>query len=218
MGRRTKLPTLRPIHCINLVRLMDTTLLPDLLTLASRERPFTVDEYHRLAEAGVLTHDDRVELLDGRIITMSPIGSAHLHCVNRLIDLFAERLYAVSPRPARLSVQNPIRLNPHSEPEPDVALLRSDAPQDRTPIPEDVLLVVEVADSTLTYDRTVKQKHYAAAGIPEYWVVDLNAATVIVHRQPQADGYGSVVTHHTEALLTIAALPDVPAIPVEQIV
>lgn len=197
---------------------MDTTLLPDLLTLAPRERPFTVDEYHRLAEAGVLTEDDRVELLDGRIITMSPIGSAHLHCVNRLVDLFAERLYTLSPRRACLSVQNPVRLSLHSEPEPDVVLLRPDASQDRTPIPDDVLLVVEVADTTLAYDRTVKQKHYAAAGIPEYWVVDLNAETVIVHRNPGDDGYGSVVTHDAEAVLTVEALPDLSALPVGRIV
>ena len=197
---------------------MDTTLLPDLLTLAPRERPFTVDEYHRLAEAGVLTEDDRVELLDGRIITMSPIGSAHLHCVNRLNRLFTTRIYQQDPPPALVSVQNPVRLSPQSEPEPDVVLLRPDAPQDRTPIPDDVLLVVEVADTTLAYDRTVKQKHYAAAGISEYWIVDLNAATVIVHRNPGVGGYGSVVTHDAEAALTVEALPDLSVLPVSEIV
>lgn len=186
--------------------------------LARRERPFTVEEYHALAEAGILTEDDRVELLDGRIIAMSPIGSKHLHCVNRLVDLFAQRLYAHDKPPARLSVQNPVRLGPHSEPEPDLVLLRPDAPQDRTPIPDDVLLLVEVADTSADFDRMEKRPRYAAAGIAEYWLVDLEAETVEVACTPEEDGYAEIATAGQGDTLAVAALPNLDALPVEAIV
>lgn len=142
-----------------------------------------------MAEAGILGEDDRVELLDGRLVAMSPIGPAHLHCLNRLVDLFAERLYSEDLRPARLSVQNPIRLDDTSEPEPDLTLLRPDAPQDEIPRPDDLLLVVEVADTSADYDRTVKQPRYARAGIPTYWLVDLEQETVDVAWAPSGDAY-----------------------------
>ncbi len=142
-----------------------------------------------MAEAGILGEDDRVELLDGRLVAMSPIGPAHLHCVNRLVDLFAEQLYAADPRPARLSVQNPIRLDDTSEPEPDLTLLRPDAPQDDIPDPDDVLLVVEVAETSADYDRTVKQPRYARADIPVYWLVDLERESVEAAWGPSGDTY-----------------------------
>lgn len=185
--------------------------------LTRRERPFTAEEYHALAEAGILTEDDRVELLDGRIIAMSPIGSKHLHCVNRLVDLFAQRLYAHDAPPARLSVQNPVRLSPHSEPEPDLVLLRPDAPQDRTPVPGDMLLLVEVADTSADFDRTEKRPRYAAAGIAEYWLVDLEAEVVEVARTPENDDYAEITTAKPGDTLTVAALPDLDALPVDAI-
>jgi len=177
-----------------------------------------VNEYHALAAAGILTEDDRVELLDGRIIAMSPIGSKHLHCVNRLVDLFAQRLYAHDEPPARLSVQNPVRLNAYSEPEPDLVLLRSDAPQDRTPIPDDVLLLIEVAATSAEFDRVEKRPRYAAAGIPEYWLVDLDAEQVEVAREPKGDRYTEDATHERDDVLTVAALPGLAPIPVSDIV
>jgi Uma2 family endonuclease len=182
--------------------------------LARRERLFTVNEYHALATAGILTEDDRVELLDGRIIAMSPIGSKHLHCVNRLVDLFAQRLYAHDEPPARLSVQNPVRLNAYSEPEPDLVLLRPDAPQDRTPTPDDVLLLIEVAVTSAEFDRAEKRPRYAAAGIPEYWLVDLDAEQVEVAREPEGDHYAEESTHERDDALTVAALPALDPIPV----
>lgn len=200
---------------------MPTAPLPadllDLLDLARRERPFTVEEYHILARAGILDEDDRIELLDGRLITMSPIGSKHLHCVNRLEYLFGRRLYTLPEPPARLSIQNPVRLDDRSEPEPDVVLLRPDAPQDRTPIPEDVLLLIEVADTTLAYDRNAKRPRYAAAGIPEVWIVALEEETIQVCRRPMGSDYGEIITHLRGETVAVAALPDLEPIAVDEV-
>ncbi len=142
-----------------------------------------------MAEAGILGEDDRVELLDGRLVSMSPIGPAHLHCVNRLNQLFSHRLYAEASPSAWISVQNPIRLDDTSEPEPDLTLLRPNAPQDEIPRPDDVILVVEVAETSADYDRTVKQPRYARAGIPTYWLVDLEQETVDVGWSPTGNAY-----------------------------
>ena len=102
-------------------------------TLIEKQRLFTADEYHALGAAGILSEDDRVELIDGYIIAMSPIGNRHFHCVNRLNLLFTERLYRRRPPEAIVSVQNPVRLSNYGEPEPDVALLRPDLDKSRLP-------------------------------------------------------------------------------------
>ena len=200
---------------------MPAAILPDsaasVLALAPRERLFTAEEYHTLARAGVLTEDDRVELINGRIVTMTPIGPLHIHAVNRLVDLFAQRLYTRSPRPARLSVQNPVHLGHRNEPEPDLALLRADAPQDRVPTPEDVLLLVEVADSSAEIDRRVKRPLYAAAGISELWVVYLSDGYVEVCREPGTEDYTDVARMMPGDALQIAALPDLPGLPVADV-
>ena len=188
-----------------------------VLALAPRERLFTTEEYHALARAGVLTEDDRVELINGRIVTMTPIGPLHIHAVNRIVDLFAQRLYARSPHPARLSVQNPIHLGHRSEPEPDLALLRPDAPQDRVPTVEDVLLLVEVADSSAEMDRRVKRPLYAAAGIAELWIVYLSDGYVEVCREPGAEDYADIARLGPGDALEIAALPELPAVPVAEV-
>jgi len=189
----------------------------DLYALTTRQRPLTVDEYHRMAEAGILSEDDRVELLDGRLIAMTPIGPVHLHCVNRLVDLFAKRLYAEEPRPARLSVQNPIRLSDTSEPEPDLALLKPEAPQDRTPEPQDLILVVEVAASSGDYDHSVKTPRYAAAGVPVYWVVDLEQEVVDVRREPDGDTYAERIRYRCGNDLPLPDALDAEPIPVSAV-
>jgi Uma2 family endonuclease len=189
----------------------------DLYTLTTRQRPLTVDEYHRMAEAGILSEDDRVELLDGRLIAMTPVGPVHLHCVNRLNELFARRLFGTEETRARISVQNPIRLSDTSEPEPDLALLTPDAPQDRTPVPEDLVLVVEVAVSSGDYDRDVKAPRYAAAGVPAYWVVDLEQAVVDVHRDPDGDTYAERIRYRRDDTLPLPAALTVDPIPVSTI-
>jgi Uma2 family endonuclease len=150
-------------------------------------RLFTVDEYYEMARVGILKPDERVELLDGEIVPMYPIGSPHAWCVKRLIKAFSP----IDDR-AILSVQDPLRLNDRSEPEPDIVLLQPDTPQDRHPEPADVLLVIEVADSPIRIDRRRKLPMYARAGIFEYWIVDLNADRIEVYRGPARSRYRSV--------------------------
>lgn len=149
-------------------------------------RRFTVHEYHQMAEAGILTEDDRVELIEGEIVDMAPIGSQHAASVARLTVLFSR----VQGR-GIVWVQNPIRLGEHSEPQPDLTLLkpRADFYAKAHPGPEDVLLVVEVSDTSAEYDREVKLPLYAQAGIPEVWLVDLATEGVEVYRTPTPQGY-----------------------------
>lgn len=151
---------------------------------------FTVGEYYRMAEAGIFNEDDRVELLEGQIVDMAAIGSRHAGCVNRLNMFFARRLAGR----AIVAVQNPVRLSEHSEPKPDFALLRPrpDAYAGGHPGPEDVVLLVEVADTTAAWDRGHKLPLYAAAGVPEVWLIDLTAAVVEVCRRPEGAAYREV--------------------------
>ncbi|GIW50689.1 MAG: hypothetical protein KatS3mg081_0044 [Gemmatimonadales bacterium] len=150
------------------------------------KRRFTVAEYHKMAEAGILGEDDRVELLEGELVAMAPIGSRHATCVRRLNYLLSR---GVGER-AIVDVQNPIRLSEYSEPQPDLALLkpRPDFYAAAHPGPEDVLLVVEVAETSADYDREVKIPLYARAGIPEVWLVDLAGAQIETFRQPAQGG------------------------------
>lgn len=153
------------------------------------KRWFTVAEYNRMGETGILSAEDRVELIEGEIIEMSPIGRRHVACVGRLTNLFSKLL---SER-AIVWVQNPIVLNDYSEPQPDVALLRrrDDFYERSLPAPDDVLLVVEVADTTLEYDRQIKVPLYARAGIAEVWIVNLMDEQVEVYAQPASGAYQS---------------------------
>jgi Uma2 family endonuclease len=167
-------------------------------------RRFTVDDYERMAEAGILAEDDRVELIAGEIVEMSPIGGRHVGCVNVLADL----LWDVVGREALISVQNPIRLSADGEPQPDIALLRRGAPR-AVPTPEDVLLVIEVADSSRDYDRTVKLPLYAAAGIEETWLVDLVAEVVERHTDPHDGVYRRVASARRGESLSSTVLPAV---------
>ena len=184
----------------------------DMNPIASpRERTFTVTEYHRLAHHGILKENDRVELLDGRIYEMNPIGSRHAQCVRRLTELLVLK---ITPR-ALVSIQNPVRLDDRSEPEPDVALLEpKEVYGSRHPRPDDVLLLIEVADTTLDFDRDVKPLLYARAGVRELWVLALEEERVHVYRRPGANGYAEHAIVERGAALDITALPEVGAIPV----
>ena len=168
---------------------------------------FTVDEYRRMAEVGILDEDDRVELLDGQIVEMTPIGPPHRACVNRLTRLFAPLL---TSRRATVSVQNGIVLDPHDAPEPDVAVLRYRADGYLTPDPgpAHTLLLVEVADSSLEHDRRDKLPRYAAAGIPETWLVNLPGDVVEIHRRPGETGYGDVRAARRGETIAPLAFPD----------
>jgi Uma2 family endonuclease len=152
-----------------------------------QRRLFTVEEYHRMAEAGILSEDDRVELIEGELVTMSPIGSRHAACVARLTAL----LFPVGGR-GILWVQNPIRLGARSEPQPDVALLRyrPDFYASAHPGPEDVLLVVEVAETSADADRSLKIPLYARYGIPKpgWWTCWKNASRSTATPPPRATG------------------------------
>ncbi len=151
---------------------------------------FSVDDYEQMIERGILTENDRVELIRGEIIDKMSIGDQHAACVKRTNRLFARRVGDL----AIVSVQDPIRLT-DSEPEPDVALLRprEDYYASGKPLAADVLLAIEVSDSSLEYDRDVKRLLYAEAGIAEYWIVNLTDGCLEVYRRPQSDStYGDV--------------------------
>ncbi len=151
---------------------------------------FTRAEYHRLAEAGVLGEDDRVELIEGEILEMSPIGRRQWACVDRLSHLFVRAV----GNEAIVHVQNPVPLNERSEPEPDLTLLRfrADFYAPADPTPADVLLVVEVASSSVADDRDIKAPLYARARIDELWLVDLVANRLAVYRDPSPTGYRTI--------------------------
>ena len=170
-------------------------------------RPITVAEYHRMGEVGILGERDRVELIEGELVAMSPIGSYHTGTVNKLNHSL---VHAVGER-AIVSVQNPVRLDGFSEPEPDVALLkpRPDFYQDAPAGPADVLLLIEVADTSPNYDRVVKRALYARRAIPEFWIVDLTSGEVEVCREPKADGYATVERIGRDGALEPQLLPGI---------
>jgi Uma2 family endonuclease len=175
--------------------------------VAATRRRFTRQEYYRMAEVGILGGRDRVELIGGEIVEMSPPGRHHRAFVNNLNRLLSRRL----PEHVVVSVQNPLPLTDDTEPQPDLAVLRGRdvSYKDREAWAEDALLVIEVAESSLAYDRSTKLRLYAAAGIQEYWVVDCAAETVEVHRAPGPDGYRDVSLVAGVATLTPQAFPDV---------
>ncbi len=162
-----------------------------------------------MGRAGVLAPDARTELLNGRILTMSPIGFRHALVVENMTDLF----YDLYRKHGRVRIQSPIALGPRSEPEPDVMLLRADAPSSRLPRPADVLLVVEVSDATLAFDRDVKVPLYARAGIAEVWIVDVAGRSVEVWRGVADGVYGERVAVAEDGRVAPVEMPD--AAPVE---
>ena len=178
-------------------------------------RAWTVDEYERMAEAGILTEDDRVELIEGEIVQMSPIGSRHAACVNRVAAWLQRKI----GQDTIISVQNPIRLNDYTEPQPDIAVLRlqADFYAPAHPTPADVLLVIEVAETSLAYDRDVKLPRYAEAQIPEVWLIDLAGATVTHYAQPRNGVYADVHPAQRGEVLIARTFPNV-LVPVDDLV
>ena len=174
-------------------------------TRAPVRRHFTVDEYHRLGDVGIFANE-RVELIEGEIFAMSPIGELHAGGVNRANRLFNRRFGEV----ALIAIQNPIALGDESEPQPDVAVLRfrEDFYRSGHPTAADVLLLLEVSDKTLRFDLEDKARLYARFGIPEYWVEDVNTATLIVHREPSPGGYRSVRALGREERVRPVSFPD----------
>lgn len=174
---------------------------------AVEQRLFTVEEYQRMGETGILGEDDRVELIEGRIVRMTPIGIPHTGAVKELLGLFSE----LAGARAVLSVQDPVVLGELSEPQPDVVLLKPPRAtyRRRHPRPEDVLLLIEVADTSAAYDRDVKAPLYARAGIPEYWIVDVGRDVIEVFRSSSGDRYASVEERRPGDRISPEALPEV---------
>ncbi|MEM6799804.1 MAG: Uma2 family endonuclease [Bacteroidota bacterium] len=150
-------------------------------------RLVSVDDYYLMAKVGILDPKEKIELIRGEIINMSPIGSKHALCVNALALIFISKL----SRKIGVSIQNSVRLNSYSEPKPDLAILKAPiyAYGENHPGPKDVYLLIEVADTSLGKDKSLKQKLYAEAGIPEYWVVDIEAECVEVFQDVEKGTY-----------------------------
>jgi Uma2 family endonuclease len=168
---------------------------------------FTVRDYHRMGEAGILHEDSHVELIEGEIVIMSPIGSVHVAVVNRLVRLFDRAVGDL----AIVSVQNPVILDDHSEPEPDLVLLRprDDFYESMLPGPDDVLLIVEVADTSLRYDREVKIPLYARHRIAEVWLVDVENRRVTSFSSPFEEGYQQEKVQDNLTSISPLCLPDI---------
>jgi Uma2 family endonuclease len=169
-------------------------------------RRFSVQEFHRLAEAGILTEDDRVELLDGQIMVIAPIGENH----RTVVDLLAELLTDQRRGRYRVAVQNPVRIDDEDEPQPDLVLYNRSV-IGRHPAPSDVFLIVEVADTSLDYDQRSKIPVYASAEIKEVWIIDLASYSIQSYRDPlRADRrYAAVAAYDRQSWISLLAFPDV---------
>lgn len=176
------------------------------MAVEPRRRLFTVEEYYRMAESGILDPDDRVELIEGEIIQMAAIGSRHAAIVDRLTRLFTSRL----GERAIVRVQNPVRLSDLSEPEPDISILhdREDFYAGGHPGPAETYLLIEVADTSLPFDRERKMPLYGRSGVPESWLVDIENGRVTVHRGPGATGYADVRLLEDAGSIAPLAFPD----------
>ena len=174
---------------------MATTTMP--------RHQFTVAEYEQMVEAGILAEDDRVELIEGEIVRMSPIGARHALCVAVLTQYLVRQV----PDDVLVFVQSPIRLPDDSEPQPDLAVIRHGNLGGILPTPADVRLVIEVSDTTLAHDRDTKLPLYAAAGIPEAWLVDLAAGRIERHTEPGTTGYRAIIRAERGDTLTSATIP-----------
>ena len=168
---------------------------------------FTVDEYYRMADAGILGPEERTELIEGEIIQMSGINQRHFSCVNRMTDVFTS---AFKGR-AIVSVQGTLRLNNYNEPMPDLVLLepRADYYASERHTPADTFLVVEVSDTTLRFDRRIKVPLFAAAGIREVWIADLQENLLLVFRDPADKDYKFKLSLSRDQSVSLLAFPDV---------
>ena len=177
-------------------------------------RRFTVDEYYAMAKAGILTEDDRVELIDGVIVAMAPMGRNHRSTTNLYTRLFGESVR----RRAIVQIQSSIVLDDRTMPEPDLALLREQADFYRSydAGPEDVLLVIEVSDSSVDYDRNEKLPRYAAAGIPEVWLTILPERVIEAHTEPAGGRYTQMRTFRPGETISPGCFPDI-ALAVDEI-
>ena len=173
-----------------------------------KKRLFTRKEYHAMGKAGIFEHKERVELLEGEIIVMSPVGNRHTFCVDSLNYEFAALNVA---RRAIVRVQGPTATSPTSEPEPDLMLMayKDDRYVSGHPGPQDILLLVEVADSSLSYDTNVKLRHYAQVGVREVWIANLRNDQIVSHTEPSSEGYLVTRTYRLGDTISPTAFPDI---------
>lgn len=184
---------------------MNTTVCEDQVAVPARHQ-LTVAEYQSMGECGVFSEDERIELIDGELIDMAPIGSRHAYTVSLLNRLFVKQ--AAENR--LVNIQNPIQLGDHSEPEPDVTVVVNRDYSQQHPQADDVLLLIEVADTSLDFDRTVKTPMYAQFSIPEFWIVDLEAKRIEVYREPlSAERSYREVALYTNGQLVAKTIPEV---------
>ena len=177
------------------------------MQIEATKKLFTVDDYYRMAEFGILSPEDRVELIDGEIIEMSPMGTRHISCVMRATQAFSGAFKGK----AMVSVQLPLRLSNYTEPEPDLTLLKSRADfyAAQKPAAKDAYLVLEVSDTTLDFDRNVKLPRYAAAGILEVWIANLQEDLLLVYREPSGNSYKTNRILRRGDPISVAAFPEV---------
>jgi len=168
---------------------------------------FTVDEYLRMGEAGIFDPEARLELIEGEIIEMSPVGDRHVICVNRATALFSARLAGK----AMVSVQNPVRLSRYTEPQPDILLApwRDDFYASKRLSAEHALLVIEISDTTIRYDRNRKMPLYAKAGVRELWIENLQQDVILVYRNPGSETFATSLTFKRGVSLSLTAFPEI---------
>jgi Uma2 family endonuclease len=166
---------------------------------------FTTDEYHRLGEAGILHEDDPVELLNGDLVVREPVGGDHRTLVDSLNMLFAGR---IDQARYRIGIQNPIALDLHSEPQPDVVLYAPTV-RGRHPRPSEIFLLIEVADSSIAYDRGPKLEAYARGGVRECWVIDVVRRRIFIYRNPDQGRYHFSLEATGDDMLTVEVFPDI---------
>jgi Uma2 family endonuclease len=207
MNGARSIPTRRRRPAVAVRREISDVAIP---TITHR---FTVSDYHRMAEVGILDENDRVELIEGEIVDMTPLGRRHQARVDQLAELLIRGL----GERAIVRVQGSIRLGERSEPQPDLVVLRrrADFYADADVGPPDVLLVIEVADTSLAHDRDVKVPLYNRAAITEVWLVDLNGENVTVYREPGPRGYGDVFTARAQERLSPRLFPELVLTPVQ---
>ena len=182
-------------------------LVEETTQVEIKRRRFTVADYLRMVEAELFVEGDRVELIEGEFVEMSPIYITHSSTLNRLVWLLSNAL----GKQVILSVQNPVQLSEDNLPQPDVAVFRFQEKfySEQTAEPEDILLIIEVADTSLRYDRRVKSALYGSAGIADYWIVNLPGRQIEVYREPRPDGYRTVTTYAPGETLSPLAFDDV---------
>ncbi|NEO32100.1 MAG: Uma2 family endonuclease [Symploca sp. SIO3C6] len=176
------------------------------MTVTAEIRRFSVYDYHRMVETGILAPDERVELIEGQLYRMAAKGTFHSAAITRINRLLEARLRGR----VLLRFQDPVRLSDDSEPEPDVAVVQPDPLdyEDHHPTPEEIYLLIEVSDRTLKRDRELKAPAYGHSGIREYWIVDINARQLYVFREPGAEGYAHQVVLAESDLIAPVAFPD----------